>query len=289
MPRWPTSSGAGSPHEIKFGQNMSTLTLQIGRSIGSMLGPRDEIVVTTLDHEANVSTWKAMAADRGVTVHQVDIRPDDVTLDLEDLESKLGPRTRLVAVGLRQQRGRDGQPGQGDHRAGARGRGADLRRRRRLRAAHADRRPGARHRLPGDLGLQVVRPAPRRAVRQGRRCSTDLPAFKVRPAARPLRDRDALVRIDRRHPRRHRLPARCRPFLRRCLRRTRGGRRQRAAAGARRRDGRDRRLRAWAGRPPARGPRGDPRRHDPRHHRSRQVRGGTRPDRLDLDRRRPPA
>jgi len=91
--------GAGSPDEIKFGQNMSTLTLQIGRSIGATLGPRDEVVVTTLDHEANVSTWKAMAADRGVTVHQVDIRQDDVTLDLEDLESKLGPRTRLVAIG----------------------------------------------------------------------------------------------------------------------------------------------------------------------------------------------
>ncbi len=92
--------GAGSPDEIKFGYNMSTLTLAIGRSIGATLGPGDEIVVTTLDHEANVSTWKAMAADRGVTVHQVDIREDDVTLDLEDLESKLGPRTRLVAVGL---------------------------------------------------------------------------------------------------------------------------------------------------------------------------------------------
>jgi cysteine desulfurase family protein (TIGR01976 family) len=92
--------GAGSPDEIKFGYNMSTLTLAIGRSIGATLGPGDEIVVTTLDHEANVSTWKAMAADRGVTVRQVDIREDDVTLDLEDLESKLGPRTKLVAVGL---------------------------------------------------------------------------------------------------------------------------------------------------------------------------------------------
>jgi cysteine desulfurase family protein (TIGR01976 family) len=56
-------------------------------------------VVTTLDHEANVSTWEAMAADRGLTVRKVDIREDDVTLDLEDLESKLGPRTKLVAVG----------------------------------------------------------------------------------------------------------------------------------------------------------------------------------------------
>ncbi|HEX6869420.1 MAG TPA: aminotransferase class V-fold PLP-dependent enzyme, partial [Candidatus Limnocylindrales bacterium] len=91
--------GAASPDEIKFGYNMSTLTLHIGRSIGATLGPGDEVVVTTLDHEANVSTWEAMAADRGVTVRKVDIREDDVTLDLEDLESKLGPRTKLVAVG----------------------------------------------------------------------------------------------------------------------------------------------------------------------------------------------
>ena len=91
--------GAASPDEIKFGYNMSTLTLHIGRSIGATLGPGDEIVVTTLDHEANVSTWRAMAADRGVTVQTVDIHLDDVTLDLEDLESKLSTRTKLVAVG----------------------------------------------------------------------------------------------------------------------------------------------------------------------------------------------
>ncbi len=91
--------GAASPDEIKFGYNMSTLTLHIGRSIGSTLKPGDEIVVTRLDHEANVSTWQAMAADRGLTVQVVDIDPTDVTLDLEDLESNLGPRTKLVAVG----------------------------------------------------------------------------------------------------------------------------------------------------------------------------------------------
>ena len=91
--------GAASPDEIKFGANMSTLTLHIGRSIGATLGAGDEIVVTTLDHEANVSTWLAMAADRGVTVQTVDIHLDDVTLDLEDLEAKLSSKTKLVAVG----------------------------------------------------------------------------------------------------------------------------------------------------------------------------------------------
>ena len=91
--------GAASPDEIKFGANMTTLTLHLGRSIGATLQPGDEIVVTRLDHEANVSTWRAMAADHGVTVQTVDIDPTDVTLDLEDLDSKLGPKTRLVAVG----------------------------------------------------------------------------------------------------------------------------------------------------------------------------------------------
>src|SRR4026209_847460 len=91
--------GAGSPDENKFGYNMSTLTLHVGRSIGATLDPGDEIVGTTLDHAANVSTWEARAADRGLTVRKVDIREDDVTLDLEDLESKLNARTKLVAVG----------------------------------------------------------------------------------------------------------------------------------------------------------------------------------------------
>jgi cysteine desulfurase family protein (TIGR01976 family) len=91
--------GAADREEIKFGYNMSTLTLHIGRSIGATLSPGDEVVVTTLDHEANVSTWEAMAADRGLTVRKVDIREDDVTLDLEDLESKLNSRTKLVAIG----------------------------------------------------------------------------------------------------------------------------------------------------------------------------------------------
>src|SRR5476651_2621887 len=91
--------GAASPDEIKFGQNMTSLTFHISRSIGATLQPGDEILVTTLDHEANVGPWRAIAADRGLTVRTVDIRPDDVTLDLADLERQLTPRTRLAAVG----------------------------------------------------------------------------------------------------------------------------------------------------------------------------------------------
>ncbi|HEU4672240.1 MAG TPA: cysteine desulfurase-like protein [Candidatus Limnocylindrales bacterium] len=91
--------GAASPDEIKFGANMTTLTLHVSRSIGATLAPGDEIVVTTLDHEANVSPWHLLAGDRGLVVRTVDIRADDVTLDLDDLDRAIGPRTRLVAVG----------------------------------------------------------------------------------------------------------------------------------------------------------------------------------------------
>jgi cysteine desulfurase family protein (TIGR01976 family) len=91
--------GAASPDEIKFGANMTSLTFHISRSIGAMLQPGDEILVTALDHEANVGPWRAMADDRGLTVRTIGIRPDDVTLDLADFERQLTPRTKLVALG----------------------------------------------------------------------------------------------------------------------------------------------------------------------------------------------
>jgi cysteine desulfurase family protein (TIGR01976 family) len=91
--------GAASPDEIKFGANMTSLTFHVSRSIGAMLRPGDEILVTTLDHEANVGPWRAVAADRGLTVRTIDIRPDDVTLVMADFERQLTSRTKLVAVG----------------------------------------------------------------------------------------------------------------------------------------------------------------------------------------------
>ena len=90
---------AASPEEIKLGANMTTLTFHVGRSIGAMLVPGDEVVVTTLDHDANVSPWRLMAADRGLVVRTVDIRTEDGTLDLASFDAALSSRTRLVAVG----------------------------------------------------------------------------------------------------------------------------------------------------------------------------------------------
>lgn len=91
--------GAPSPETIKFGANMTTLTFHVSRSIAASLRPGDEIVVTVLDHEANVSPWRLAARDRGLVVRTVDIHPEDGTLDLDELRALLGDRTRLVAVG----------------------------------------------------------------------------------------------------------------------------------------------------------------------------------------------
>lgn len=89
---------ARSPQEIVFGANMTTLTLHLSRAIGRTLRPGDEVIVTRMDHDANVTPWVLAARDAGATVHRVDIHPEDCTLDLEGLRRLLGPRTRLVAV-----------------------------------------------------------------------------------------------------------------------------------------------------------------------------------------------
>ena len=86
------------PDEIVFGPNMTSLTFAISRSIGRELGPGDEIVLTHLDHDANVSPWRALE-ERGVTVRMVEIHEEDCTLDMDDLARKITDRTKLVAVG----------------------------------------------------------------------------------------------------------------------------------------------------------------------------------------------
>jgi cysteine desulfurase family protein (TIGR01976 family) len=85
--------------EVIFGPNMTTLTFAMSRAIGRELKPGDEILLTRLDHDANVSPWLAMAEDRGLTVRWVDFRDQDCTLDMEDLASKINQNTKLVAVG----------------------------------------------------------------------------------------------------------------------------------------------------------------------------------------------
>jgi cysteine desulfurase family protein (TIGR01976 family) len=91
--------GAG-PDEISFGANMTTLTFAISRALASEWDEGSEIVVTELDHRANVDPWLIAATERGTRVRWVRVDPETLTLDQDDLERNINERTKLVAVGL---------------------------------------------------------------------------------------------------------------------------------------------------------------------------------------------
>lgn len=91
--------GTSDPDTIAFGQNMTSLAMSLARSLAKTWRPGDEIVVTQLDHDANVSPWTLAARDAGATVRTVKIRSADCTLDLDDLRRNISSKTRLVAVG----------------------------------------------------------------------------------------------------------------------------------------------------------------------------------------------
>ncbi len=90
---------APRPEEIIFGNNMTTLTFHISRSISREWNLTDEIVLTRLDHDANITPWVLAAKDRGIRVRWVDFHPEDGTLNLEEMEKALEGQPRLVAVG----------------------------------------------------------------------------------------------------------------------------------------------------------------------------------------------
>lgn len=91
--------GAPDPAGVAFGPNMTTLTLSLSRALARTWEPGDEIVVTRLDHDANVWPWVLAARDAGATVRWLDFERDDCTLDTERLRALLSERTQLVAVG----------------------------------------------------------------------------------------------------------------------------------------------------------------------------------------------
>jgi cysteine desulfurase family protein (TIGR01976 family) len=90
---------AARPEEIVFGPNMTTLTFSFSRALVRTFTPGDTLVVTRLDHDANISPWLLAAEDRGCRIRWVDIHPEDCTLDLVDLAAALGEKPRLVAFG----------------------------------------------------------------------------------------------------------------------------------------------------------------------------------------------
>lgn len=89
----------GDPGGVAFGQNATTLNFLLTRAIGRLLEPGDEIITTTLDHDANVAPWLLLARDRGLTVRQIGVTRD-LELDLEDLARQLSDRTKVVAYTL---------------------------------------------------------------------------------------------------------------------------------------------------------------------------------------------
>src|SRR5688500_1672877 len=88
-----------SPLEIAFGANMTTLTFHLARALGTGYRPGDELVVTELDHHANVAPWHRVAIERGLKVRTVKLLPDTGQLDWEDFEQAVNSRTRLIAIG----------------------------------------------------------------------------------------------------------------------------------------------------------------------------------------------
>ncbi|HEY7504870.1 MAG TPA: cysteine desulfurase-like protein [Gemmatimonadales bacterium] len=88
-----------SPEEVAFGANMTTLTFHLARGLGRAWGEGDEIVVTELDHHANIAPWRALERERGVTVREVPLVPETGQLQWEALQRALSGRTRLLAIG----------------------------------------------------------------------------------------------------------------------------------------------------------------------------------------------
>jgi cysteine desulfurase family protein (TIGR01976 family) len=171
----------GDPDGIAFGANMTTLNFQLAHAVARTLDPGDEIVVTALDHDANISPWLLVAGDHDLVVRQAPIRAGDVTLDHDALEALIGERTRVVAFTLASNAvGSLTDPARiatAAHRVGALAwaDGVHLAPHRRLRA--------------GDWGLDVLICSPYKffgphlgvaAIR--RELAESLPADRVRPA-----------------------------------------------------------------------------------------------------------
>ena len=84
------------PHEVTFGPNMTSLNFTLSRTAGRGFSPGDEILVSSLDHDGGVAPWLELAHDKDLVVRHIELN-DDTTLDFDDLQRKLGPRTKVVA------------------------------------------------------------------------------------------------------------------------------------------------------------------------------------------------
>jgi cysteine desulfurase family protein (TIGR01976 family) len=172
----------GEPEGIAFGANMTTLNFQLAHAVARTMSPGDEIVVTALDHDANVSPWLVVAGDHDLVVRTAPLRVEDMTLDIDALEELIGERTRVVAFTLASN-AVGSIPDAGRIAAAAHGAGA---------LAWADGVHMAPHRRlrARELGLDVVLCSPYKffgphlgiaAIRPD--LAASLPADRVRPSA----------------------------------------------------------------------------------------------------------
>ena len=219
----------GEPEGIAFGANMTTLNFQLAHAVARTMSPGDEIVVTALDHDANVSPWLVVAGDHDLVVRTAPLRAEDMTLDVDALEELIGERTRVVAFTLASN-AVGSIPDASRIAAAAHGVGAlawadavHMAPHRRLRASELGLDVAAL------LALQVLRAAPGDRVDPagpGGVAAGGPGAAGGRGSARaPLRDRHAVARGHRGRARRDRVPARPRRGRsRRGLRPDRGAR-----------------------------------------------------------------
>ena len=197
----------GEPEGIAFGANMTTLNFLLAHAVARTLEPGDEIVVTELDHDANVSPWLLVAADHDLVVRHAPIRPGDVTLDHDALEALIGERTRVVAFTLASN-AVGSITDAGAHRR--RGRAASARSRGPTPCTW--RRTAACGRASSGLDVLLCSPykffGPHLGVAAIERRAGRVAAGRPRAAGRrvaaraPLRDRHPVARGDRRHDRR---------------------------------------------------------------------------------------
>ena len=208
------------PDQIVFGANSTSLLFHLSRSFARTIGPGDTVVVTRLDHDANVRPWVLAARDAGATVRWVDLHPEDATLDLESFDDALTEGPALVAFTLASNGVGTVTPA-ADLVGACEVRGRPRRRRRRpLRATPFDRLPGPGRRHGDRLAVQGVRTAPGHGggeARDPRRVGRlPRPTRRPLPLPRTLGDRHPEPRRVRRVRRGRRLPGGARSGRRRC-------------------------------------------------------------------------
>ena len=199
------------PDAVIFGRSMTALTFDLSRTLSAQWRPGDEIVVTRLDHDANVRPWVLAAARAGAEVRWVDFDPATSELPVENVEAALSDRTRLVAITAASNL-IGTMPDVKNHRgAHPCGRRPAVRRRRALHRPRRRRLPRSRRRLLRVLAVQVPWPAlwrGRRQARRPRRPPARQTVTRSRSGAGTLRTRHPALRTDGRHDRCRRLPRR---------------------------------------------------------------------------------